>query len=103
MILGIRIYKESKEEDKDKNRYNQAPHLTQDSAWESDKNLAQENITHKRANRSAFSQEASMRAKEKVSKGAKIRKRYNQVPQLTQDTAGESDKNTRKHYTEESQ
>ena len=28
----------------------------------------------------------------KVSKGAKIRNRYNQVPHLTQDTNGESDK-----------
>ena len=32
----------------------------------------------------------------KVSKKAKIRNRYNQVPHLTHDTTWESDKNTRK-------
>ena len=37
------------------------------------------------------------------SKEAKIRNRYNQVPHLTQDTTQESDKNTIKHYTQESQ
>ena len=41
-----------------RNRYNQEPHLTQDTKWES----------------------------EKVSNGAKIRNRYIQVPHLTQDT-----------------
>ena len=39
----------------------------------------------------------------KVSKKAKIRVRYNQVPHLTQDTTWESDKNTRKHHKQESQ
>ena len=39
----------------------------------------------------------------KVRKKAKIRNRYNQVPHLTQDTILESDKNTRKHHTQESQ
>ena len=34
---------------------------------------------------------------------AMIRNRYNQVPNLTQDTTGGSDKNTRKHDTQESQ
>ena len=34
----------------------------------------------------------------KVSKGAKIRNRYNQVPHLTQDTNGESDKLTVRHH-----
>ena len=29
--------------------------------------------------------------------------RYNQVPHLTRDTNWESDKNTRKHHTQESQ
>ena len=38
-----------------------------------------------------------------VSKKAKIRNRYNQVPHLTQDTTWESDKNTRKHHLQESQ
>ena len=33
----------------------------------------------------------------KVSKKAKIRNQYNQVPHLTQDTSWESDKNARKH------
>ena len=39
----------------------------------------------------------------KVKRKAKIRKQYNQVPRLTQDTLWESDKNTRKHNTQESQ
>ena len=39
----------------------------------------------------------------KVSKGAKIRNGYNQVPHLTQDTTWESDKSTIKHHTQESQ
>ena len=38
-----------------------------------------------------------------VSKEAKIRNRYNQVPHLTQNTTRESDKNTIKHHTQESQ
>ena len=37
----------------------------------------------------------------KVSKGAKIRNRYNQVPHLTQDTNGESDKLTVRHHKRE--
>ena len=37
----------------------------------------------------------------KVSKGAKTRNRYNQVPPLTQDTSGESDKLTVKHHKRE--
>ena len=36
-----------------RNRYNQVPHLSLDIVWESDKN--QENVTHMRAKRSAFS------------------------------------------------
>ena len=36
-------------------------------------------------------------------KKAKLRNRYNQVPQLTQDTTWESDNNTRKHHKQESQ
>ena len=39
----------------------------------------------------------------KVRKKVKIRKWYNQVPHLTQDTIWESDKNTRKHHLQESQ
>ena len=39
----------------------------------------------------------------KVGKKAMIRNRYNQVPNLTQDTVLESDKNTRKHHIKESQ
>ena len=37
------------------------------------------------------------------SKEAKIRNRYNQVPHLTQDTTRESDKDTIKYHTQESQ
>ena len=39
----------------------------------------------------------------KVRKNAKIRNRYNLVPHLTQDNEWKSDKNTRKHYIQESQ
>ena len=39
----------------------------------------------------------------KVSKTAKVRNRYNQVPHLVQDTTWENDKNTRKHHIQESQ
>ena len=41
--------------------------------------------------------------KAKVRKKAKFRNRYNQVPHLTWDTIWKSDKNTRKHHTQESQ
>ena len=39
----------------------------------------------------------------KVSKKAKIRNQYNQVPNLTRDIIRESDENIRKHHTQESQ
>ena len=39
----------------------------------------------------------------KVCKNAKFRNGYNQLPHLNQDTIWESDKNTRKHYIQESQ
>ena len=39
----------------------------------------------------------------KVGKKAKIRNRCNQLPHLTQDTEWESDKNTRKHCTQDTQ
>ena len=39
----------------------------------------------------------------KVKKKANIRYRYNQVQNLTRSTIWESDKTTRKHYTQESQ
>ena len=39
----------------------------------------------------------------KVERKAQIRNRYNQVPQLTQDTIQESDKHRRKHNSQESQ
>ena len=39
----------------------------------------------------------------RVRKKANIRNRYNQVPQLTQNTKLENDKNTRKHHTQESE
>ena len=38
-----------------------------------------------------------------VRKKAKIRKRYNQLPNLTQVTTWESDKNTRKHHIQDSE
>ena len=38
-----------------------------------------------------------------IKKKAKIRNRYNQVPNLTQDNTLESDYNTRKHHIQESQ
>ena len=39
----------------------------------------------------------------KVRKKAKIRNRYNRETHLSKDTTWESDKNTRKHHTQESQ
>ena len=39
----------------------------------------------------------------KVSKKAKTRNRYDQVPQLTQDITWESGKNTRTHHIQETQ
>ena len=50
-----------------RNRYNQVPHVTQDTTWKSDKSAIE--ITNK------------------ISKGAKIRNRYNQVPHLTQEVS----------------
>ena len=44
---------ESKKEGKIRNHYNQVPYLTPDTKWESDK--IEENLTHKRAKRSALS------------------------------------------------
>ena len=38
-----------------------------------------------------------------IKKKAKIRNRYNQVPNLTLDNTWESDYNTRKHHIQESQ
>ena len=45
-----------------RNRQNKPPHLTQDTVWESDK--TQENITYKRAKRSALSQQVTTRLQE---------------------------------------
>ena len=42
-----------------RNRYNQVPHLTRDTIWESDK--TQENIKHKSAKRSARAQQVITR------------------------------------------
>ena len=42
-----------------RNRYNQGPHMTQDTPWESDK--TQENITYKRAKMLALSQQVTTR------------------------------------------
>ena len=42
-----------------RNRYNQAPHLTQDTVWESDK--TQENITYKGEKRYHLSQQVTTR------------------------------------------
>ena len=39
----------------------------------------------------------------KVKKKAKIRNQHNQVPHVTRDTTRESDKNSRKHHTQDSQ
>ena len=44
-----------------------------------------------------------LRRKESNQTKAKIRNQYNQVPHLTWDTIWESDKNSRKHHTQENQ
>ena len=56
-------------------RYNLVQHLTQHTTWESEKS-------------------------DKVSKGAKIRNRYNQVPHLTQDTKKKNNNNKTSHTRE---
>ena len=88
---------------KNRKRYNQVPHLTgQDTTWERNKNTI--NITNKSQEVSRFpagdhkapmNRRDSMRnTRHKVSKGAKIRNRYNQAPHPTQDTNGGGDKLT---------
>ena len=52
---GIENIRKVRKKAKTRNRYNQVPHLTQDTVWESDKNTG--NITYKRAKRSALSQQ----------------------------------------------
>ena len=54
-LLRIKVRKKAKI----RNRYNDIPHLTQDTIWESDK--TQENITYKRAKRPALSQQVTTR------------------------------------------
>ena len=63
-----------------KNRYNQAPHLTQDTNGKV--TTSQLGITNESQKVSPFPA-----GEHKVSKGAKIRNRYNQVPHQTQDTS----------------
>ena len=71
-------------------RYNQVPHLTQDTSWESHKNTI--NITNKSQEVSRGShgsnEQTRKHEKLKVRKRTKIRNRYNQAPHLTQDTNG---------------
>ena len=64
-----------------RNRYNQVPHLTQDTNGK---------VTNSQLDTTNESQEVSPlpAGDHKVSKGTKIMNRYNQVPQLTQDTNG---------------
>ena len=73
-----------------KNQYNQEPHLTLDIVWESDKNLRKHCIKEREASASPAGDHKTARNRQdsitKVSNGAKIRNRYNQVPHLTQDT-----------------
>ena len=63
------------------NRYNQVPHLTQDTNGK---------VTNSQPDTTNESQEVSPfpAGDHKVSNGAKIRSRYNQVPRPTQDTNG---------------
>ena len=64
-----------------RNRYNQVPHLTQDTNGK---------VTNSQKDTTIESREVSPfpAGDHKVRKGAKIRNRYNQVPHLTQDTNG---------------
>ena len=57
-FLSLIVVKGSKET-KIRNRYNQVPQLTQDTTWESDKNMKK--ITYKRAKRLALSQQVTIR------------------------------------------
>ena len=42
-----------------RNRYNQIPHLTQDTGWQKESEKAQENITHKWVKSSALPQQVT--------------------------------------------
>ena len=86
---------QSKKEGKIRNQYNQVPHLSRDTTWKSDKHTIrhhkQEPIGQplpSRGPQGINKQTPRKHNKHKVSKGAKIRNRYNQVPHLTQDTNG---------------
>ena len=87
-------YKVSKST-KIRNRYNQVPHLTQDTNGK---------VTKSQLYTTNESQEVSPfpAGDHKVSKGAKIRNRYNQVSHLTQDTNGKVT-NSQLYTTNESQ
>ena len=78
-----------------RNRYNQAPHLAQDTNGKV--TSSQLDFTDESQEVSPFlagdhkasiNRRAGKHNKNKVSKGAKIRNQYNQVPHLTQDTNG---------------
>ena len=61
-VGGIAVRKKEKV----RNRYNQVPHLTQNTTWERDK--TQENITHKKAKRPAISQQVTTRLQKQTRK-----------------------------------
>ena len=56
------IYTKVRQKAKIRNRYNQAPHQSQKTEWESDK--TQENTTYMKAKRSAISQQVTTRLQE---------------------------------------
>ena len=55
MTLSLKLQIKVRKKAKIRNRYNQVPHLTQDTIEKKDK--TQENINHKRAKRSTLSQQ----------------------------------------------
>ena len=58
-IMSTKYWLKVRNKAKIKNRYNQIPHLTQDTIWESEK--TQENITYKEAKRSVLFQQVATR------------------------------------------
>ena len=55
ICVGLSVLFKIKRQANIRNRYNRVPNLTRKTIWESD--ITQENIKHKRVNRSALSQQ----------------------------------------------
>ena len=74
--------------------YNQVPHLTQDTVWESDK--TQLNLTYKRAKRSAFFQQVTTSLQEKYTK---VWERQTQITKKIHKRSTTLERSERKYIT----